>query len=84
MSITPAPVLFRDIYGKDADTSSGEFRVFCLALYIQSKARNRDADDDHKELLKKKYPRVLPVIEHIKEHARKQHKEQMGRARGLL
>lgn len=76
--------LFAEIYGREADTSSSEFRVFCLALYISSKARNRNASDEHKELLKKKNPKVVPVIERIQEHARKLHKEQMGRVRGLL
>lgn len=76
--------LFAEIYGREADTSSDEFRVFCLALYISSKTRNRSASGEHKDLLKRKNPKVVPVIEQIQEHARKLHKEQMGRARGLL
>lgn len=76
--------LFAEIYGREADTSSGEFRVFCLALYISSKTRNRNASSEHKDLLKKKNPKVVPVIEQIQEHARRLHKEQMGKARGLL
>lgn len=76
--------IFAEIYGREADTSSNEYRVFCLALYISSKTRNRNASDAHKELLKRKNPKVVPVIERIQEHARKLHKEQMGRARGLL
>lgn len=76
--------LFAEIYGREADTSSVEFRVFCLALYISSKTRNRNASSEHKDLLKKKNPKVVPVIEQIQEHARRLHKEQMGKARGLL
>lgn len=76
--------LFAEIYGREADTSSSEFRVFCLALYVNSKTRNRNAEAKHLNYLKEKYPKVLPVMAQIQEHARKLHKEQMGRARGLL
>lgn len=76
--------LFSDIYGREADTCSDEFRVFCLALYISSKKRNRNAEAKHLNYLKEKYPKVLPVIAKIQEHARKLHDEQMGKARGLL
>lgn len=46
--------LYREIYGAAPDTSSADFRLFCLALYLCSKTRNKNATPEHKEKIIKK------------------------------
>jgi hypothetical protein len=78
------PELYREMYGTLPDTNGAHFRVFCLALYICSKRRNRNQKEDHLDLLERKFPSVRPVIEEIKRHAEQsiqRHKTKTGHAR---
>lgn len=78
------PDLYREMYGQYPDTGSSTFRAFCLALYICSKRRNRNATEEHLDLLKCKFPSVRPVIEEIRRHAEQpiqRHKIKAGAAR---
>lgn len=54
--------VYIEIYRDLPDTKSEEFKMFCLALYLCSKARNKNATPEHLERLKKKHKSVLPVI----------------------
>lgn len=76
--------LYREIYGTQPDTNGESYKVFCLALYICSKRRNRNATEEHLNQLKRKFPSARPVIEEIKRHAEQsiqRHKTKTGPAR---
>lgn len=75
--------LYRDMHGAYPDTSSSEFRNFCLALYIASRRRHSGASPEQVERIKKKHASVLLVIEEIRKHAAMQ-KQSGGSYQGRL
>jgi hypothetical protein len=67
--------VYQEIYGTPPDTMSGDYRLFCLALYLCSKARNKNASEDHKEKIIKENPSVKKYVEEVRAHAERNNKQ---------